>query len=121
LVEDLINEVVHLARVDIPDVLRWKGLALQGLGRIDEALEVLTKARSLAEESGCNLHLWTILAGLARVNSELGNDKEAEANLEAARRVVVQVAESLREIGLRESFLDQPRVRKLMQDEWNVQ
>jgi tetratricopeptide (TPR) repeat protein len=114
LANDLLNEAAPLTRVDIPEVLRWKGLALFGLNRHNEAHQVLTEACSLAEESGSNLHLWVILADLAEVNSKLGNHKDANANREQAQRIVEQIAESLREVGLRDSFLNQPRVQKLM-------
>ncbi|HLO16750.1 MAG TPA: tetratricopeptide repeat protein, partial [Anaerolineales bacterium] len=113
LVEDLLNEVFSLTHVDIPDVLRWKAQALRELGRINEAHQVLSEARALAEESGSDLHLWLVLANLADTNSKLGNHEEAEANREEARRIVNQIAESLREVGLRQSFLNQPRVRAL--------
>jgi tetratricopeptide (TPR) repeat protein len=116
LIEDLLIEVLPLTRVDVPDVLRWKAKALHGLGRSDESLQILMDARSLAEEFGCDLHLWPVLAELADVNSRLGDHKEAEANREEARRIVERIAESLREIGLRDSFLDQPRVQKLIRE-----
>ena len=40
-----------LTRVDVPEVLRWKGIALIGLNQLDEALQVLTEACSLAKET----------------------------------------------------------------------
>jgi hypothetical protein len=95
-------------------VLRWKGLALIGLNRLDEALRVLTEAGSRAKESDSNLYLWLILATLAEANTKLGKDQEAGSNLDEARKIVEQIAESLREMGLRDSFLNQPRVQKLM-------
>jgi predicted ATPase/class 3 adenylate cyclase len=112
--EDLLKEVFPLTRVDIPDVLRWKGKALSGLGRLNESQQILIEACSQAKESGCHLHLWPALADLAGVNLTLGNHKEADANLEAARLIVGQIADSLGEVGLRESFLNQPRVQDLM-------
>ncbi|MCI0556698.1 MAG: hypothetical protein L0287_37645, partial [Anaerolineae bacterium] len=39
---ELLDEVAPLTRVDVPEVLRWKGIALMGLNRNDEALHVLT-------------------------------------------------------------------------------
>jgi tetratricopeptide (TPR) repeat protein len=114
LIEDLLNEVIPLTRVDIPDVLRWKGEALLGLDRIEEAHQTLTQAWSMAEKLGANLQLWLILASLAAVNSKLGKYKEEQANLQEARRIVERIAESLREVGLHDSFLNQPRVRNLM-------
>ncbi|HET9907400.1 MAG TPA: adenylate/guanylate cyclase domain-containing protein [Anaerolineales bacterium] len=114
LADELMAEVKSLTRVDVPDVLRLKGLALLGLNRLDEALQILTEACSLAKEIDANLQLWSSLAGLADVQSKLGKQKEAEDSLVEARKIVAQVAESLREIGLNESFLNQPQVRKLM-------
>ncbi|HEY9527807.1 MAG TPA: adenylate/guanylate cyclase domain-containing protein [Anaerolineales bacterium] len=114
LAEELLQEVFPLTRVDVPDILRWKGIALRELERIDESYQTLIHARSLAEDSECNLHLWPILAELAEVNERLGNHQEAETNRETARLILEQIAESLREVGLRDSFLNQTRVQKLM-------
>ncbi len=63
---------------------------------------------------GANLQLWSALASLADIQAELGNEKEAQASLAEAREIVEQIAESLREVGLAESFLNQPRVQKVM-------
>jgi tetratricopeptide (TPR) repeat protein len=114
LIEDLLSEVFPLTRVDVPDVLRWKGIALYRLGRIKESHEALTEACSLAKGFGCNLHLWRVLAELADVNAMLGNPEEARANRAEASTLIEQIAESLREVGLRESFLNQPRVQKVL-------
>ena len=114
LADDLYNEAAPLTRVDIPDVLRWKGIALLGLNRPDEALHVLTEACSLAKKLGADPQLWLILSSLADVNEKLGNHEGATENLEEARKIVEGIAQSLHEIGLRDSFLEQPQVRKLM-------
>ena len=114
LIEELLEETSPLTRVDIPEVLRWKGQALFGLNQLDEAQQILTEARSRAVESSSNLHLWPILASLAEVNSKLGIHKEAEANRKEARGIIKRIAESLHEVGLSELFLNQPRVQKLM-------
>ncbi len=114
LADELLDEAMPLTRVDIPEVLRWRGNALFGLDRIEEALQVLTEACSLAKETDSNLHLWVILMDLAKVQSELGNQKEAEDGLATGRKIAGQIAESLLEPGLTESFLNQPRVKKLM-------
>jgi predicted ATPase/class 3 adenylate cyclase len=116
LAEDLLAEVFPLTRVDVPDVLRWKAKALRGLERVEEALQTLTEARSLAEEFGCDLHLWPILAELRDVNLALGDHTEAKANQAAARRIVEQIADSLREIGLHDSFLNQPRLQDVLRE-----
>ena len=113
LAESLLNEVLPLTRVDIPEALRWKGLALIGLRQFDGAQLALTEARSLAEKYGCNLHLWAILETLAELAETCGRPEEAAASRKAALRIVEEIAESLREIGLADSFLNQPRVQKL--------
>jgi tetratricopeptide (TPR) repeat protein len=112
--EELLQETSPLTRVDIPEVLRWKAPALTGLGRLNEAHQTLTDACSLAKETDSNLHLWLILSNLAEVNSTLGDDTGARANREEARGIVAQIAESLREVELRDSFLDQARVQALI-------
>jgi class 3 adenylate cyclase/tetratricopeptide (TPR) repeat protein len=113
LVEALLKEVFPLTHVDVPGVLHWKGLALLGLGRLDETYQTLTEARELAEESGCNLHLWSILQTLADIDAERGRPEEAAAKRQAALQIVERIAESLHEIGLDDVFLNQPRIQRL--------
>ena len=113
LIENLLNEVLPLTRVDIPDILRWKGKALLALERIDEAHETLTQACALAKVLGAKPQLWPILECLAEVNEKLGHNQEAEKNRREAREIIKQIAESLHEVGFSESFLEQPRVRAL--------
>src|SRR6185503_1581101 len=59
LADDLLNEATPLTRVDIPEVLRWKGNALIGLGQLGEAHQVLTEACSLAKRLEAKPQLWT--------------------------------------------------------------
>jgi hypothetical protein len=110
----LLSEVIPLTRVDVPDVLRWKGNALIGLERMDEAHQVLTEACLIAKKLGAKPQLWSILASLSTVNIKLGKDEEAEANQEEARVIIRQIAESLHGVELSESFLNMPRVQALM-------
>jgi class 3 adenylate cyclase/tetratricopeptide (TPR) repeat protein len=112
--DELLDEVEPLTRLDVPDVLRWKGLILTRLNRDEEALRVLTEACSLANGIGADLQLWLSYASLADVHEKLGNNLEAQSNRYEARKIIGQIAESLREIGLAESFLNQPQVRELM-------
>ena len=114
LADDLLSEVIPLTRVDIPDVLLWKGKALIGLRQFDEAYQVLNEACSLAKRLDAKPQLWSILANLSTVNFKLGKDEEAEANRKEARAIIQQIAESLHEIGLSESFLNQPQIQALM-------
>jgi tetratricopeptide (TPR) repeat protein len=114
LADDLLSEVIPLTRVDIPEVLHWKGKALMGLGQFDPAHQVLTRACSLAKKLGAKPQLWPCLASLATVNSKLGNHREAEANREAARAIIHDIAESLQSVGLNDLFLKQPQVQGSM-------
>jgi tetratricopeptide (TPR) repeat protein len=100
--------------VDVPEVLRWRGLALLGLKRLQEAQQTLAEAYALAKEMVAHLHLLPILIDLAEVNSKLGKRQEAAENLAEARTLATQMAESLREIGLHDSFMNQPRIQRLM-------
>lgn len=114
MIDDLLNEVEHLTRLDVPEVLRMKGLVLIALDRCDEAVHVLTDACSRASEFGANLQLWLSHASLADVHQKLGDNEEAELNRDEARKIIAQIADSLHEIGLSESFLNQPRVKELI-------
>jgi len=114
LVEDLLAQVAPLTRVDIPEVKCRKADILIELERLEEAHQILSDARSAAERLGSNHDLLQILSSLAKVNSKLGNNEESEANREAARAIIEQIAESLDEIGLSESFLNQSQIRALM-------
>jgi tetratricopeptide (TPR) repeat protein len=115
MIDDLLNEVEQLTRLDVPEVFRMKGLVLIALDRYDEALQVLTEACSRASGFGANLQLWLSYASLADIHEKLGNNEAAELKRKEARRIIAQIAESLREIGFAESFLSQPQVKNLMQ------
>ncbi len=111
--DDLLSEVIPLTRVDIPDVLRWKGNALIGLERLDEARKVLTEACLIAKKLNAKPQLWSVLASLSTVNIHLGKDEEAEADQKEAQTLIQQISDSLYEVGLSDSFLNQPRVQAL--------
>ena len=112
---ELRSWLVHL-RWTRAFLIRWKANALIGLKQFDEAHRVLTEACSLAEGLGAKPQLWPILASLQIVNSKLGKDKEATANREEARAIIQQIADSLHEVGLSESFLSQPRIQNMMRN-----
>lgn len=116
LAEELFRQVSPLTHVDLPDILRRKAQALAGLDRLEQAHKTLTEARWRAERLGSKHHLWTVLFDLADVSLSLGRHEEAKEQREEARKVIAGIAESLREVGLRDSFLNQPRVRRLMRE-----
>jgi class 3 adenylate cyclase len=114
MIDELLDEVEPLTRLDVPEVLRMKGLVLIALDRHDEALLVLTEACSRAHAIGANLQLWLSYASLAGLHEKLGHHEQAESNQIQACQIIGQIADSLREIGLAESFLDRPQVQNLM-------
>jgi len=115
MIDELLDEVEPLTRLDVPDVLRMKGITLIELGRYDEALHALTEACSRASAIGANLQLWLSYTSLADLHEKLGNNQVAEWTRNEARKIIGQITESLREVGFAASFLNQPAVRKLMQ------
>ena len=116
LADELLDEVMPLTRVDCPAVLQCRGIALRGLGRMEEALQTFTEACLLARQTDSNLHLWVILSDLARAQADLGYEREARESLDEARGIVAGIADSLQEIGLRDSFLSRHPVRALMRE-----
>jgi len=112
--DDLLDELSPLGWINNPEIMNRKADALIGLGRLDEALQTLTEACSLAEKLDAKHHLWPILSGLENVSSRLGNQGEAEHYHKQAREIVEFITERLEPIGVKESFLNQPRIQKLM-------
>lgn len=115
LVEDLLKEVATLTRPDVSEVMQTKGNILSSLGRFDEADQVLTQAWTMAEALGSKHELWPILTSLASLKFKLGETEEAKMLQKKAYKIVEEIAETLREGEMRESFLNQPRLRVLMQ------
>jgi len=111
--DDLLNEISPLGWINNPEILNRKADALIGLGRLDEALQVLTEAGSLAEKLDAKHHLWSILPNLSDVSYQLGKHKEADMYRKHARKTVEFIAERLGKIDLKDTFLKQLRVRKL--------
>jgi tetratricopeptide (TPR) repeat protein len=112
--QNLLDEISPLGWINNPEIMNRKAGALIGLGRFDEAHQILTEAFSLAEKLDAKHHLWPILSSLEEVSSKLGNQGEAEHYRKRACKIVEFIAERLEAIGLKESFLNQPRVRALM-------
>jgi tetratricopeptide (TPR) repeat protein len=113
--DDLLQQISPLGWINNPEILYRKADALIGLDRLDEALQSLTEARALAERLDAKHHLWTILSSLSDVCSLLGKYKEADTYRNQARDAVAFIAERLAKIDLKDAFLKQPRVKKLMQ------
>jgi len=113
--DQLLEEISPFGWIHNPEIMNRKADALIGLGRLDEAHQVLAEACSLAEKLDAKHHLWTILSSLANVSSQLGKTNEADMYRKQARDIVDFIAERLAKIDLKDAFLNQPRVKKLMQ------
>jgi predicted ATPase len=114
--DELLEELSTLTWINKPEILYRRADALIGLGRLDKAHQSLTEACSLAEKLDAKHHLWPILSSLSNVNAELGNRQQADNYRKQAREVVGFIAERLKDVRLKKSFLNQPRVQKLMRD-----
>jgi DNA-binding CsgD family transcriptional regulator/predicted negative regulator of RcsB-dependent stress response len=78
-----------------PRLWQVRGEAVAALGRVDEAVELLTSARGTAREQGLRGRLWRIEGSLARLLRGLGRRDEAERVLAAARGTVRELSDEL--------------------------
>lgn len=113
--DKLLGEISSLGWINNPEILSRKADSMIGLGRLDEALQSLTEARALAKKLDAKHHLWTILSSLSEVSSQLGKQKEADEYRKQSRDFIEFIAGGLAKIDLKDAFLKQPRVKKLMQ------
>jgi class 3 adenylate cyclase/tetratricopeptide (TPR) repeat protein len=111
--DQLLEEISLFGWIHNPEIMNRKADALIGLGRFNEALQILTEARSLAEKLDAKHHLWTILSSLSNVSSQLDQHSEADMYREQAQEIVKFIAERLAKIDLKDAFMKQPRVKKL--------
>jgi tetratricopeptide (TPR) repeat protein len=101
----------------LPQTLYLKGRALRGLGRRDEAREVLGRARVVAQAMGERRYAWRILATLAEIETERGDVTSAQRLLWQAREIIDHIASHAGPAELRESFLDTPAVRAVLAED----
>lgn len=98
----------------LPAALLLKGRALVTAGRTQEAEAVLEEARSHAKDMGFRRVLWEIDAELGALADGRGDHAGASELRDEAARVVTEVAETIDDKELRESFLSVPRVRAVL-------
>jgi tetratricopeptide (TPR) repeat protein len=94
-------------------LLMARGRALVGLGRAAEALVAFDTARSEMVGQGFDAGLWEVEAELAGLAKAEGDSAESARLLRSAAEHIEVIAAGLREIGLEESFLAQPRIRSI--------
>ena len=101
-------------RCALPAAYRLRGIALQQLGRIDEALATLDNARHQAVKMGALADLWPVLAELNTVKAELGDHVGADEALLHAQSVIETIADSIADSNRRRAFLWLPQVVDVM-------
>jgi DNA-binding CsgD family transcriptional regulator len=89
----------------IPLLLRLKGRALIGLGRMDDAEAALLEARRGALEGGVKPWLWQIQRDLAALYQASGRHADADREAREADVVVEELAATIDDPLLRERFV----------------
>jgi class 3 adenylate cyclase/tetratricopeptide (TPR) repeat protein len=92
---------------------RLRGQALMALSRLDEAEREIAAALDVASELGNPPQLWKTHAALGALRQAQGRPEEAREAYREAVAVIDQVAASLTDASLRETFLDSHEVRAL--------
>ncbi len=98
----------------LPDALLIQAKASRALGETAQAMELLHQARAEAEGMQSRRLLWQIDATLSEMESERGNNADAEKFREQAREVIEYIAAHTPP-DLRDSFLNLPQVRAVRQ------
>lgn len=96
------------------DLLLLHSRALMGLGRVEEALAALHRARSMCESFGIRRLLWEILADLADLELSMGNTESAATLSTQAAEIVGYIRDHIDDPGMRNSYLNIPRISKIL-------
>jgi hypothetical protein len=100
------------ARVYVPNCLYLLGKALAQQGKPKESREHWLEARDKAEEIGSRRILWRILHALSQIESD---PIRAERLRTGARDILEYISEHIDQPELRDSFLNQPDVRAVLE------
>jgi tetratricopeptide (TPR) repeat protein len=103
-------------RVGIADAYFYKGQALLAQGEIEAAYQALTQAYAIASDLGSSRLVWRILAALAEVENERGNEQLATKLRHEACTILEHIIEHIPEGELRASFVALPEVKRLLTD-----
>jgi tetratricopeptide (TPR) repeat protein len=103
-------------RVGIADAYFYKGQALLAKGEIEAAYQALTQAYAIASDLGTSRIVWRILATLAEVENERGNEELATKLRHEARTTLEYIIEHIPEGELRASFVTLLEVKRLLAD-----
>ena len=114
-IADELLEMLYQLEIEmlIPSALRLKSQVLLAQGDLDGARPLLLDARARAEKMQSRFRLLPILFTLGEIEARLGNAVEAQAARAQARAVIEYIAKNATP-ELRESFLNLPEVRQVM-------
>src|SRR5512144_123758 len=96
---------------DLPELLYWRGQALQALGQLEAARASLEEARALAQPAPMRRILWRIDLALAELEAQAGRTAEVAASRRSAHAHIPYPADHAGSPELRASFLARPAVR----------
>ncbi len=113
-------DVIHqlnqaCSRFYLAELLWLHGKAWLVLEDVDQAKQALRQAKAVAEDTGELVILWQILSTLSDLEKMNGNLPEAELLRRQAYSVISYIAEHAGSDVLRDSFLAQPAVARLVE------
>ena len=122
---DRIGDVIYQlnqfgARFYLAELYWLQGKARLALEETSQAKEAFLLAKKVAEDTGERTILWQILASLSDLENKSGNKLEAEKLLRQAQEIVRYIAENAGSDALRDSFLAQPSVARVLTGFLNV-
>ncbi len=89
-----------------PQVLKLRAEILRDLGRLDEAVSVLTDAENITDSLGLKAMRWRVAISRAEVESLRGDTPAAQTHLQRARESAVEIARDVRDPTIRKRFID---------------
>jgi class 3 adenylate cyclase/tetratricopeptide (TPR) repeat protein len=103
------------ARLFLPDLLHLKGRLQVQLGEPEEGYNTVLEAYREAKAQVSRRSIWPVLVDLMRMDMQRGESMHAERWRVEARSVIETIAGHIDDTGLKESFLNLPRVREVVQ------
>ena len=116
---ELLDRLLKLAaaarrRPAVPEALLLRGRGLRALGGLEPARDALQRALKEAEELGSQRILWRILLEQSRLEADTGNSAEAEPLRAQAGSAIAELATSIEDPELRQSFTALPDAREAL-------
>jgi predicted ATPase/DNA-binding SARP family transcriptional activator len=103
-------------RFYLAELLWLQGKAYLALEKCEQAMAALKEAKAVAEDTGERPILWQILAMLSELERMNGDELEAEKLRWQSQEIVSYIAENAGSNTLRDSFLAQPGVARVLSE-----